>query len=203
MPNLTMPDLDKLYREEGLRNSKTMIDGSPIDFTDAFGSFRDFKREVRGLLLVPYIVVREVIGQLLHLLDRLIVATFQLMTLDGRCFNNLFNAFVHLGNAICLACEGFCDTIGTVFSLYFRTVATVVEGLGLLFEEEPTYSEPVMQRANPPSFNRSGFFVPPSLMGAIADLETLQLEDDASTFIVQDMIDSGQYLDDRPVNRMG
>ncbi len=59
MPNLTMPNLDKLYREEGLRNSQTMIDGSPIDCIDAFDSIRDFKREVRGLLLVPYIVTRH------------------------------------------------------------------------------------------------------------------------------------------------
>ncbi len=156
-------------------------------------------------------VTREVIGQLLHLLDRLIVATFQLITLDGRCFNNLFNAFVHLGCAIYLACEGFCDTIGTVFSLYLRTCSTLAMGLIALFEDEPTDPEPVMsQFSSTPRFNGPGFFVsqqdpsvPPSLMDAISDLEKLQLDDESSILIVQDMIDSRQYIDDRPAFSIG
>lgn len=251
MPDLTKPNLDTLYREAGLRNSLTQKDGVRVDFTSGFYSFGDFKREIRALLMVPIIAGTEVLKQTLQAFADLLIAGVQLATLDGRGFNTLGNFFVHLGNAIALTFEGAYDFVGSALSLYFRTLTTVLDTVGKLFENEATDVEEAVEQpasqytvrgapfVNPyasvldqprfapsaPAFDappapagiypslatvqqagygRYGLFqaappaARPSLLQAQADLESIDgLTEGDRTQMFQDMIDSGQYTDDR------
>jgi hypothetical protein len=151
----TKPDLDKLYREAGLRNSHTRHGGLEVSAFDSFYSFGDFKRELRAILIVPFIGVREVIKQVLHAFFELLTAGVQLVTFDSRFFGSLYNVFVHIGNAIALTFEGLWGTIGSALSLYFRANQTLAEAIvGLIFDNEPTDSEYIAEDHNVVTFSR-------------------------------------------------
>ena len=148
MPSSTAkPNLDKSYREAGVRNSRTKHPHNDVVVSpaDSFYTIADFKRELRGILLVPLIATREVVKQVFDAFFDLLMAGVQLLTLDGRCFGTLFNSFVHIANAIALTFEGTWDTITTALALYIRTCATLTDVLiNLVFDNAPTdpeYSE--------------------------------------------------------------
>jgi hypothetical protein len=122
--DLEKQHLDKLYRKGHLRNSETMNDGMHVDFATPFYSFYDFKRELRGLILVPAIAAFQALEHALHALEDLVVAGVLLATLDERGFTKLVHFFVHTANAIALVLEGVVDTIGTVIALYTRSATT-------------------------------------------------------------------------------
>ncbi len=150
----TKPDLDKLYREAGLRNSRTMHNGSIVSAVDSFYSFGDFKRELRAILIVPFIATREVLKQVLNAFFEFLTAGVQLVTFDGRFFGTLYNVFAHIGNAIALTFEGAWGVIGSALSLYLRACATLGEGIGnLIFDNEPTDTEYTVEPRNYGSTN--------------------------------------------------
>ncbi len=142
MASLQMPDLDNLYREAGLRNSLTKdTQGYKADFGTSFYSFGDFKREVRALLIVPIICTVESLKKAAQAVSDLLIAAVQLATLDGRGFDNLGHFFVNAAHAFQLAVTGVLHTVGSVFSLYTRSVCTLVDTVGMLFQNEATEQE--------------------------------------------------------------
>lgn len=176
MPSLTMPDLDKLYREAGLRNSKTRdSEGYAVNYGRSFYSFGDFKREVRALLIVPIICTVEVLKKALQAVSDLLIAAVQLATLDGRGFHSLSHFFVNAAQAINLAITGVFHTVGSLFSLYTRSVSTFFTSVGNLFENEETEQEFV--------FDETITLVRPQA----ADNDLLQVEvsafDETTTFL--------------------
>lgn len=190
MASLEMPDLDKLYREAGLRNSWTKDKSSrEVDFVTAFYSFGDFKRELRALLIVPIISIKETLKLAVEAISNLLLAAVQLATLDGRGFDSLGDFFVNTHNAIQTLSAGIYDTVGSFMSMYTRTLATVFSTIGKLFENEPNDSEALKATAalteEPSTGLRSNSMFAPAPAQSRAQKQQLERQKEIERLIAQ------------------
>ena len=168
MPELARPNLDKLYRDAGLRNSHTKTKDKKYELTwaERFETTGDAKRELRAILLVPLIVIKESLKSAIEAVGDLLTAAVQLATLDGRGFDSLGNFFTNCATTVETLAIGIYDTIGSFVSLYMRTVATFLATVGSIFENEPTDLEEVVTDSNykqysaPAAANHSAYEAP-------------------------------------------